>query len=105
MKIFLEEDNQLVEKIDIFWTTPERKPLARYINRLIIAFSVFFNVILGGYSNQTFSARNYDLKMNGYPNLCWLIDLMFYKDGDHCEKAWIFWIRIKDFYTTEDIFR
>jgi hypothetical protein len=38
------------------------------------ALSILLNVILGGRSNQTFSARNYQRKLDGKPNLVWLID-------------------------------
>ena len=51
--------------------------MAKYFLRVGIAISVLLNVILGGYSNQTFSARNYDWKKRGRPNLVFLIDGIF----------------------------
>ena len=58
-----------------------------YFQRIGIALSVLFNVILGGYSNQTFSARNYHWKKQGKYNLVWLIDKCFFLDKDHCQKS------------------
>ena len=71
------------------------KHLAKYIERLGIALSVLLNVLLGGPSNQTFSARNWGWKMQGYFNLVWLIDwcAKWYEDN-HCKRSWDFWFNI-----------
>jgi hypothetical protein len=67
----------------------------KYLERIGIALSVLLNVLLGGPSNQTFSARNWDWKLRGYPNLVWLIDLLFiWFEEDHCERSWDFWFNI-----------
>jgi hypothetical protein len=63
----------------------------RYFERVGISLSVLFNVLIGGPSNQTFSARNYDWKKNNKPNLVWLIDSIFYKDSSHCLHCWTYW--------------
>lgn len=68
----------------------------KYIERVGIALSVLLNVLLGGYSNQTFSARNYGWKREGKPNLVWLIDILFWFDPNHCLDAWSYWIVRKD---------
>lgn len=67
----------------------------KYLERLGIATSVLLNVILGGPSNQTFSARNWEWKASSYPNLVWLIDLLasWYEDN-HCERSWTYWAYI-----------
>ncbi len=65
--------------------------IGKYFQRLGIAISVLFNVILGGYSNQSFSARNYAWKREGKPNLVWLIDIIFWFDQDHCMNSWLYW--------------
>jgi hypothetical protein len=80
-------------------------PVLQYINRLIIALSILLNVITGGKSNQTFSARNWGWKLAGYPNLSWLIDTIFWFDKDHSKLAWEFWITIKKHYPENEIFR
>lgn len=72
--------------------------LKKYISRVGIAISVLFNVILGGYSNQSFSARNYAWKREGKPNLVWLIDKIFWFDPDHCMQAWSYWIVRKELH-------
>lgn len=63
--------------------------LARYLTRVVTALSVLLNVTLGGSLNQTFSARNWDLKRRGKFNICWLIDLIIGKD--HCNYCWSYW--------------
>lgn len=67
------------------------KKLARYLERIIIALSVLLNVILGGKSNQTLSARQYDRKRLGQINIVWLIDIIFFYDKDHCMMSWLYW--------------
>lgn len=82
----------------------------QYIKRVGIAISVLFNVLLGGYSNQTFSARNYGWKKARKPNLvkqidfiCWVYAKIIRTvigipiDGtDHCLQSWVYWRLRKD---------
>ena len=63
--------------------------LVNYLKRILIAISVLMNVILGGKLNQTFSARNWEWKRNGKPNISWLIDRILGKD--HCSRCWSYW--------------
>lgn len=70
--------------------------IAAYFIRIGIALSVLLNVILGGYSNQTFSARNYHWKREGKPNLVWVIDKIFFLYENHCLHSWSYWIVRKD---------
>ena len=63
--------------------------LVNYLKRILIAISVLMNVILGGKLNQTFSARNWEWKRNGKPNISWLIDKVLGKD--HCSRCWSYW--------------
>lgn len=72
------------------------KKVLKYLERVGIALSVLLNVLLGGYSNQTFSARNYGWKRDGKPNLVWLIDSIFWFDPNHCLDAWSYWIVRKE---------
>lgn len=65
--------------------------IINYFRRIGVALSVLFNVILGGTSNQTFSARNYELKRNGKLNLVWLLDLIFFMDENHSMNSWSYW--------------
>lgn len=62
-----------------------------YFIRIGIALSVLFNVILGGSSNQTFSARNWQWKREGRRNLTSCIDKLFFFDPDHCLECWVHW--------------
>jgi hypothetical protein len=68
----------------------------KYFQRIFIAVSVLLNVILGGYSNQSFSARNYAWKREGKPNIIRLIDLIFWFNPDHCAQAWSYWVVRKE---------
>jgi len=64
--------------------------IVSYLSRVCTATSVLLNVLLGGYSNQTFSARNWDLKRRGKPNLVKIIDLFLLSDT-HCMDSWTYW--------------
>ena len=68
--------------------------LGRYISRVGIAFSILFNTLCNGPSNQSFSARNWELKRNGRFNVVFLIDWVFFLDKDHCLTSWIYWVEI-----------
>jgi hypothetical protein len=69
-----------------------KRTIIKYTERLGIALSVLLNVILGGPSNQTFSARNWAWKREGYPNLVWLIDFIAcWYEYNHCERSWNYW--------------
>lgn len=68
----------------------------KYFIRVGVAFSIFINVLVGGSSNQTFSARNYDWRNRGKPNIVWLIDGFFWFDKNHCLMAWVYWKTSKD---------
>ena len=67
------------------------KKLFRYIERIAIALSVLLNVILGGSSNQTLSARQYQRKKENKVNIVWLVDLIFFFDDEHCMMSWLYW--------------
>jgi hypothetical protein len=84
----------------------------KYLNRVGVAFSIFVNVVAGGSSNQTFSARNYNWRIQGRLNIVWLIDKFFWFDKNHCLMAWVYWktskdLRKKQFYKeiSEDYIR
>lgn len=65
--------------------------MLEYFKRIGIALSVLLNVILGGYSNQTFSARNYDWKRRKCINGVWFIDKLFFLEKHHCLTSWVYW--------------
>lgn len=60
-----------------------------YLKRVGVALSVLLNVTLGGPSNQTFSARNWQRKKDSKFNLVWYIDLVL--GSDHCVMSWVYW--------------
>lgn len=65
--------------------------MIKYISRLSLAFSILFNTMLGGSTNQSFSARNWQWKKDNHLNFVWLIDLMFFLEKDHCLESYIKW--------------
>ena len=69
----------------------------KYINRVLIACSIILNVILGGRLNQTFAARNYQRKRENKKNMCFLLDILFYYETDHCMLSWTHW-KVNDGY-------
>ncbi len=60
-----------------------------YMFRIGIALSILINVTLGGKSNQTFSARNYQRKKDGKRNIVKGIDKVL--GEDHCLICWTNW--------------
>jgi hypothetical protein len=60
-----------------------------YLKRVMTSLSILLNVLLGGDNNQTFSARNYEWKRRGLPNMSILVDFIFGKD--HCLHCWVYW--------------
>jgi len=70
--------------------------MRRYFERILLAFSILFNTMLGGSTNQSFSARNWGWRRAGYPNLVWLIDIIFFWEKQHCVEAWIKWTIINN---------
>ena len=73
--------------------------IKKYIKRFFRSASILLNVLLGGKSNQTFSARNYDRKKRGKINFVWAIDFFAYyifKDKDHCLTSWVYWMVISN---------
>lgn len=85
--------------------------IVKYFSRIGIALSVLLNVFLGGPSNQTFSARNWEWKRQNKPNLVCVIDLIcniiqyalkivlpnYYIDlSMHCMHSWVYWHARKD---------
>jgi hypothetical protein len=65
--------------------------MSRYFSRVFIAFSIFLNALLGGKNNQTLSAMQWERKRKKKLNLVWFIDMVFFKEKDHCKDAWIKW--------------
>lgn len=62
----------------------------RYFSRVVIAISVLINVLTGGQSNQTLSARNWERKRLGRSNLVPLLDFLS-RNPTHCMENWTHW--------------
>lgn len=60
-----------------------------YFARLGIGFDQFFNSILGGSPDETFSARCWRLRLKQpWKALRAGIDLIFFWQRNHCQTAW-----------------
>lgn len=68
-----------------------REKLIRYFYINGVSLSILLNTFLGGMPYQTFSARNWEWKKAGYPNIIWLIDTLIWFEPDHCMHCWIRW--------------
>lgn len=88
-----------------------------YFRRVGIALSVLLNVIMNGYSNQTFSARNWGLKLENSLNMALFIDFLFnltafilnifvpkdkhFDFSNHCKRSWEYWAVRKEVSTSD----
>lgn len=53
---------------------------------------------------QTFSARNYQWKLDKKPNIVWLIDAVFFFQKEHCLTSWLYYEgRLSKGYTGYDL--
>lgn len=66
-----------------------RASTEQYITRVARAVSVLINVVLGGADEQTFSARQHELRRRRRKNCTHLIDRLFGKG--HCQESWVNW--------------
>lgn len=79
-------DDEFIE----YWRNRKKEQkLMEYLVRICVAMSVLFNVLTGGASNQTFSARNWQWRREGRFNLVWIIDNILGKY--HCVESWVDW--------------
>jgi hypothetical protein len=63
--------------------------MRKYLKRVGVASSVWVSVVLGGPSNMTFSARNWQRKKD---KKCHMVPVIDYILGeDHCVTSWIHW--------------
>lgn len=67
------------------------KQVKKYLSRTFLCLSILLNTLLGGSTNQTFSARNWHWKKKGYWNLVWVINKIFFWQSDHCQESYIKW--------------
>lgn len=64
-----------------------------YLKRVGTNLSRLLNTLLGGDTDQTFSARNYNWFVYDRYNIVWLIDFTF--GQGHCMRSWDYEIRRK----------
>jgi hypothetical protein len=63
--------------------------LGRYVFNVLLGIDQLANALLGGYADESISARAYRNRKNAF----WmqaqlLIDLLFFWSPDHCERAY-----------------
>jgi hypothetical protein len=79
--------------------------MIKYLSKVLLAISILINTLLGGHTNQSFSARNWERKKQNKTNLVWLIDFIFFWEKDHCRESWAKWFVINaaiDYYETNN---
>lgn len=64
---------------------------SKYFNRVFTTLSIMMNVLAGGKSNQTLSARQYERKRAGKVNAVYFIDKFFFWEPEHCLESWVKW--------------
>ena len=71
--------------------------MKKYLSRVFIAWSIFWNTVLfGGRNNQTISAGQWRRKREGKFNFVRIIDTIFWMEPDHCQISWIKWTIINN---------
>ena len=68
-----------------------REKLKKYAWRILVAIDQLANTVLGGYPDETFSARAYRKALAGQPFwrlTRWTIDGLFFWEPDHCRKSY-----------------
>ena len=94
-----------------------------YLTRVGLAISVLINVLLGGRSNQTFSARNWERKRQGKWHMVPVIDCLFIYTWlliqkiltlfgvcvniknitNHCMESWVWWATHSQHHDCENL--
>lgn len=64
--------------------------MPRYILQVLIAIDQLLNAILGGWADETLSARFYRLKRDGKPGafMADVTDALFFLQENHCALAY-----------------
>ena len=58
------------------------------MKQVLIAVDQVFNTLLGGMADETLSARAYRQR-DKHPWRMWVIDRLFFFDGEHCYNSWL----------------
>lgn len=56
--------------------------------QVLVALDQLVNTLLGGFADETLSARAYRRKCRGKPLLAWFINKLFFWQEDHCKEAY-----------------
>ena len=64
-------------------------PLGRYAFNVLLGIDQLLNALLGGYADESISARAYRQRSNPFwQQAQLLIDLLFFWSPDHCERSY-----------------
>jgi hypothetical protein len=69
------------------------KPSMLNIKQILIAIDQFANTLLGGWADETFSARCY---RKDWTVLVTIIDTVFFLQTEHCKESWKWELERKD---------
>lgn len=56
--------------------------------QVLVAIDQLLNTLVGGYADETLSARAYRRKLRGKPWLSRIINVMFFWQNNHCKTAY-----------------
>ena len=71
-----------------------------HVLQLLIVVDQVFNVLLGGYADETLSARAHRMRIKGQPYWGWTanaIDELFFWQEGHCELAYLAEVKRRQF--------
>lgn len=76
--------------------------LKRFALQVLVAIDQLANTVIGGWADETLSARAYRMKVKGHRYWGWTasaIDLLFFwqKNPGHCERAFLAEIKRRQF--------
>ena len=71
-----------------------------YLLQILVAIDQLLNTIVGGYADETLSARAHRMRIKGQPYWGWtanaIDELFFWQDG-HCELAYLSEVKRRQF--------
>ena len=56
--------------------------------QVLVAVDQLINTFVGGYADETLSARAWRRHLRGKNDACWVIDHLFFWQDQHCKQAY-----------------
>ena len=84
-------DHKAIDRAEQLWAfySFQIPLLGRYVFNVLLAVDQLVNALLGGYADESISARAYRRRSNPFwQQAQLLIDLLFFWSPDHCERSY-----------------